>query len=461
MSSDKLTLNQHTSINDVNKYFENFDANKQVRARKIGGGQIELYVRKDSFKQFFTDKLRPDFLVKRDYQEARKIILEKVNQSAPENGKLTCLLNIKKNFANHKSHFYPRELRQEFGNLSQFLEKQAGAKEAIESIEGKIKITDGNERYQDLQTFQDYVINHQAFLKLNLNEDETKAQSKHLFNFLEKKNALQKENFNENDVGNSAPPVFIDYEAIINLGCTWQAAVLQRSSSQKKHTSNSFEKLTFNDDYISNLCKEIFLANTRQNMKENRLNNTPIQIELMADNVNNTIAACVFIDSDNSPLLHTQLSMVPVDFSSKVIFLGDTGISITIKDKTSFAGYNNIFDLFKIDYPDDRSSVGNHLDDIYEVIFRETLSRMPPQLINQTNAPDAALLAEMPIAMHIPILLLSDSAEENQKQKDEILTSFVSATRKLTREQPHLRINVQLPKGISTEDVYAAYARIQ
>lgn len=245
------------------------------------------------------------------------------------------------------------------------------------------------------------------------------------------------------------------------MGCAWQDAVLQRSSSQKKHSYNSFEKLTFHDDYISNLCKEIFLANTRQNMKENRLNNTPIQIDLMADNVIDTVAACVFIDSDSSPLLHTQLSMVPVDFSSKVIFLGDTGISITIKDETSFAGYNNIFDSFKIDYPDDRSSVGNHLDDIYEVIFRETLSRMPPQLINQTNAPDETLLAEMPIAMHVPILLLSDLAEENQKQKDEILTSFVKATRKWTREQPHLRINVQLPTGISTEDVYAAYARIQ
>ena len=192
MSSDKLALNQHTSINDVNSYFENLDPDKKVRARKIGGGQIELYVRKDSFKQFFTDKLRPDFLVKRDYQEARKLILEKVNQSAPENGKLTCLLNIKENFANHKSHFYPRELRQEFENLSQFLEKQAGAKEAIESIKGKIM--DGNAKYQDLQTFQDYVINHQAFLELNLNEDETKEQSKHLFNLDKAKNEIRKAN---------------------------------------------------------------------------------------------------------------------------------------------------------------------------------------------------------------------------------------------------------------------------
>lgn len=129
-------------------------------------------------------------MVKRDYQEARKLLLEKVNRSAPEIGKLTCLLNINENFANPKSHFYPRELRQEFKNLSQFLKKQAGAKEAIESIKGKIM--DSNAKYQDLQTFQDYVIKSQEFLELHLDESNTRAQSKHLFNFLEKKMLFKK-----------------------------------------------------------------------------------------------------------------------------------------------------------------------------------------------------------------------------------------------------------------------------
>ncbi len=55
--NSKLILNKDTSLEDISRYFENIAPDKNVRARENKDGQIKLYVRKDSFKQFFTDKL--------------------------------------------------------------------------------------------------------------------------------------------------------------------------------------------------------------------------------------------------------------------------------------------------------------------------------------------------------------------------------------------------------------------
>jgi hypothetical protein len=72
MSTNKLTLTKTTTLEEVTNYFKNLGPDKQVRARELGDGRIQLYVRKDSHKQFFTDKLKPDYLIKRDYANAKK-----------------------------------------------------------------------------------------------------------------------------------------------------------------------------------------------------------------------------------------------------------------------------------------------------------------------------------------------------------------------------------------------------
>ena len=83
MPTNKLILTQQTSISAVVDFFKVQDPTKKVRARDLGDGRTELYVRKDSFKQFFTDKLRPDFLVKRDYLKAKDHILNIIKNSDP------------------------------------------------------------------------------------------------------------------------------------------------------------------------------------------------------------------------------------------------------------------------------------------------------------------------------------------------------------------------------------------
>jgi hypothetical protein len=76
MSPNKLTLTKSTTLEQVTNYFKDLGPDKQVRARELGDGRIQLYVRKDSYKQFFTDKLKPDYLIKRDYANAKQQIID-------------------------------------------------------------------------------------------------------------------------------------------------------------------------------------------------------------------------------------------------------------------------------------------------------------------------------------------------------------------------------------------------
>ncbi len=76
MSTDKLILTKSTTLEQVTDYFKNLGPDKRVRARELGDGRIQLYVRKDSAKQFFTDKLKPDYLTKRDYANAKQQIID-------------------------------------------------------------------------------------------------------------------------------------------------------------------------------------------------------------------------------------------------------------------------------------------------------------------------------------------------------------------------------------------------
>ncbi len=106
----KLILNEQTSINEVSNYFDKLDPGKKVRARSLGDGQIELYVRKNSFKQFFTDKLRPDFLVKRDYIAARNYILEIIGREATFKKNLHLLLKVTHDLNSHNHDFRSNDI---------------------------------------------------------------------------------------------------------------------------------------------------------------------------------------------------------------------------------------------------------------------------------------------------------------------------------------------------------------
>lgn len=106
MPFNKLILTQTTSVSDVVEFFKNNEPTKQVRARDLGDGRIELYVRKDSFKQFFTDKLRPGFLVERDYLKAQNHVLNIIKKSDPAGENSSAFAGVKRGLEAHQQNFY-------------------------------------------------------------------------------------------------------------------------------------------------------------------------------------------------------------------------------------------------------------------------------------------------------------------------------------------------------------------
>ncbi len=109
MRTDKLTLNKDTTLEEVATYFKNLGPDKQVRARELEDGRIQLYVRKDSDKQFFIDKLKPDYLIKRDYLNARNKILDMACKIDNTREKATIVFHIRRTLDNHRHDFSTTE----------------------------------------------------------------------------------------------------------------------------------------------------------------------------------------------------------------------------------------------------------------------------------------------------------------------------------------------------------------
>ncbi len=123
MSADKLILTKSTTLEQVTQYFKDLGPDKQVRARDLGDGRIQLYVRKDSCKQFFTDKLKPDYLIKRDYQNAKKQIHDIAKKIENHGNKGRILFNVQRalELEGHRHDIYTNEFNlrmQDFMNLN-------------------------------------------------------------------------------------------------------------------------------------------------------------------------------------------------------------------------------------------------------------------------------------------------------------------------------------------------------
>jgi hypothetical protein len=113
MSADKLLLTKSTTLEQVTHYFKDLGPDKQVRARELGGGRIQLYVRKDSSKQFFTDKLKPDYLIKGDYLNARNQIFNMAckTENMGEN-EASIIFHIRRTMDSHRHDFSTTEFNQ-------------------------------------------------------------------------------------------------------------------------------------------------------------------------------------------------------------------------------------------------------------------------------------------------------------------------------------------------------------
>ena len=135
MSKNKFVLNDTTTITQLNQFFAGLDDATKVRARDLGEGKIELYVRKDTFKQFFTDKLRLGFLVERDYSKA----VDRIKKMAAANGSTKSIKykdeqdSAREEFGRHTHDFSASGLKGHLQHLAQHENNQLTAREALAS----------------------------------------------------------------------------------------------------------------------------------------------------------------------------------------------------------------------------------------------------------------------------------------------------------------------------------------
>ena len=135
MSKNKFVLNDTTTITQLNQFFAGLDDTTKVRARDLGEGKIELYVRKDTFKQFFTDKLRLGFLVERDYSKA----VDRIKKMAAANGSTKSIKykdeqdSAREEFGRHTHDFSASGLKGHLQHLAQHENNQLTAREALAS----------------------------------------------------------------------------------------------------------------------------------------------------------------------------------------------------------------------------------------------------------------------------------------------------------------------------------------
>ena len=132
MKTAPLVLNKDTSMSDVKDFFEGLSPEKRVRARKNDDGLIELYVRKNSFKQFFTDKLKLDFLVKRDYLEAKQHIFKILNQSGLNVEKFPSLKYVTEGLNYHSHDFVAHKFNR---HINSFLNNKLEIRNAKKTAE--------------------------------------------------------------------------------------------------------------------------------------------------------------------------------------------------------------------------------------------------------------------------------------------------------------------------------------
>ncbi|MFM8468160.1 MAG: hypothetical protein ACKOAO_11430 [Oxalobacteraceae bacterium] len=271
MSKNKITIGHHTTINELSKFFHNLKDSKKVRARDLGNGQIQLYVRKNSFKQIFTDKLRLGFMVKRDYSSAvdciKKIL--KTNGSAHSIKYSEDQGLVGQEFGKHTHDFSANTLKEHLKLLEAQETAQFSAQKCLmldisfvsENFKEIFQLGNREDRKQTVEKFL-----HSSSPIANI--ENVSHQIKHFFLYLEKIIFYVGEN-PTND-----PERGIDHEAARGFAYTWLSAIKneKNNGSTTSSLSTALSCELIEKETLTDLCNKIVTEseNQKQGSKDQR-----------------------------------------------------------------------------------------------------------------------------------------------------------------------------------------------
>lgn len=422
----RITITQDTSINQIVDFLNYGNSKSRIRARDLKEGGIELYVRKNSLKQFFTDKLRLRCHVEQDYNAARNLILDIIKKADPAGENSFALLSIKNSVADNKHDFRLHEFSE---NLNSALTGGVELAKQILELHG----SPGNPDCTTGQFLRNEAVKAEISKVMN---SITNPNDKKIFekNFNALKSVTEKPNpFDSTLLTN------IDYNCAIDFFRVWLKETKETDPDTKNLSNKSGNEVSPKKTALTEMAERV----TRRGV--------PSHVDLNGGKLENSDADLIVFDSYtvfrpiqdpcNSGSRFSEVTPdgkdnEDVNFKIKEYTQNKENAETETK-KTAILGVNYL------QGPIINQLFMNSLYDDIEETIREKMSK---------NTGDDQIFK-----IHLPILhpFLEDKLQPDEKTM--MLKSFAEATQKWAHRYPNLEIKVYLPEGISESDMQRIY----
>jgi hypothetical protein len=426
----RLTIKCDTSIDKVVNFLQFSEQGTRIRARNLNDGGIELYVRKDSFKQFFTDKLRLSCHVQQDYNAARSRILEIIKTADPAGENSSALSSIRHSLASDKHDFRVDGFQRD---LSSAL--SSGTVKAKEIL--GIEYSQGDPRNDITKLIQKPKVQDEISKVMNSIKNsadrETFEKNFSALNFITSKTS---------PMGHVTPPTIIDYNRAIDFFRVWLKEVKETDSDIKNYDDKSGNEVSKEKKALTEFAERI----TRGGV--------PDRIDLNGGRFENSNADLIIFDESTSfhsflGTQNTQSEPVSVGRNGATLVTNTYPEKHVIANKDLTAGLRIICQNITVIDQQLMDSIYNKI----EIAIREKITSSSQPMTGDTST-------DKIYTIHLPLITPFTGQELTTAEKTILQNSFARATQKWTNEFPNLRIKVNLEGDMNVSSIQASYRNI-
>jgi hypothetical protein len=438
-TANRLLIKSDTSIDKVVDFLNDTGQGKRIRARDLKDGGIELYVRKDSFKQFFTDKLRLSCHVQQDYNAARSLILDIIKAADPAGENSSALRSIKTSLASDKHDFradgFERKLQTALNNGI------AGAQEIL-----GMKFSQGDLRNDITKLIQ----NPEVKLEISkvMNSIENPAERK---TFEKNFSALKLITSRSSPMGQWRSPTIIDYNCAIDFFRVWLKEVKETDSDIKNHNDKSGNEVSEEKKALTEFAKKVTSGGV------------PLQIDLNGGKIENSDADLIIFDLSTGFIFRRHGGENADDYVDKKE-------TVSNSDKYAFTtktyGERKVTDGgkpiagFEIVFSPDQEINQLFMDSVYNNIETAIREKMGQKIKSSSKSMTGNTNANEIFTIHLPVMNPGADRTLTDNEKKLLRENFVKATQKWANEFPNLRIKVDLAEGMNVSSIQASYRNI-
>lgn len=473
MKPSSIILTQNTSISAVVNFLNGRNSDGQIRAKDLGNGAIKLYVRKNTFKQFFTDKLRLSSDVKRDYTKARNHILELVEKTDSSGKNSATILSIRASLPENKDGFYaknsidlhkalyPKDETNTLKDILEFVQSETNFKESILIARGdmtetkKEKIIEWFGKLDDSRKLGEFLRENgirSQIMNVSDSIEDTNDRNIFLRNFEALK--LVAEYPSPRLIRQGIMPSIIDYKCAVDFFRAWQEATKAMNTNEKIPENNK----------LLNAINKTFTGFAEAVERKG----LPEKIDLSTEDFQNSDADLVIFDDSMSfkafSVVSRASSLATNDYNieSEVVSLNHNGATFTANTypERKINSDNDFTAGFGISYLVDIVVNQKLMDSLYEKIESAISKKISQKLASSSKLMTEGNRADEIYTIHLPVLNPFVRLDLTPTEKTMIQTSFVKATEEWLHKHPNLRIKVQQSAVISASSIQESYRNI-